>query len=124
MKKKTIKLEGQDFELGFMLAHKDAASFLAQCVKQKLFADGGEATQSKMLTKLYEDAVAQQALNDAAPEPTPAPAATTTATKYDGMKKGPLQAELRKRTIEFPKDADEAALIDLLVQDDNKAKPE
>ncbi len=125
MKKKSIKLEGQDFELGFMLAHANAESFVAQCKKQKLFADRGDATQTAMLTALWNDATALQKANAELPTAVTAPAASTNpADKYAGWKKGRLTAELRKRKLEFEETADEPALVALLVANDTKPPEE
>ena len=54
--KNEFKIEGQSFDIGFCTNHKTAESFVAQGVKQGLFASRGTAAQAEILKTAYNKA--------------------------------------------------------------------
>ena len=54
--KNEFKIEGQSFDVGFCTNHKTVESFVAQGVKQGLFASRGTAAQAEILKTAYNKA--------------------------------------------------------------------
>lgn len=80
---KTIKVEGQSFDLGFITCHKTVDSFVAQGVKQNLFkGPSQEATLKLVYAKGKEvEKANEEALKKALKNTEPAKADVKTEDK-------------------------------------------